>query len=264
MKRVAILMYHQVESGMPATRMCCPADRFRAQMAWLRQSGRSVVPLRDVVSGALGEVNVSDGAVAITFDDGYAAFCDDALPVLAEFGLPATMFAVAGKLGGQNDWVDNMRDRRALMSMDQLRDLGRHRVEVGSHSFRHPRLPEVDDAVLASELGDSRKVLQDILGQTVDFLAYPYGAYDARVRTTAQDAGYRGACSTRSGFNGSGEDLFALRRLDICGTDSLHAFKRKLDLGVSEWSLADDLRYFAGRVRRKFAPGASRTAGGRS
>ena len=249
MKRVAILMYHQVEAGSAATRMCCPVATFRAQMHWLKNCGRPLVAVGDIVAAANGRGHVPDGAVAVSFDDGYDAFVDVALPVLREFAIPSTLFAVADRLGGENAWVgEGTLARRPLMSAERLARLPAQGVRVGSHSLTHPRLTELGDQALARELGESRARLSDLLGQEVDLLAYPYGDHDAHVCEAARTAGYAGACSTRSGFNAQGENPYSLRRLDIYGTDGLHAFKRKLDLGVSDWSIGRELRYLSSRV----------------
>lgn len=249
MRRVAILMYHQVEVDVPASRMLCPAKIFREQMKWLRRSGRPVVRLAEVISAAKGVGSVPENAVAVTFDDGYEAFVSDALPILLEFKIPATVFVVAGLLGHDNDWVgENRLARRKLIDIEQLRELPKFGVDLGSHSMSHPRLIELPDADLEQELVESRRLLGDICRGRIELLAYPYGAYDERVKSAAERAGYVGACSTRSGFNADGVDVFALRRIDIYGTDSMHVFTRKLELGVSEWGYGNELRYLASRV----------------
>lgn len=249
MKRAAILMYHQVESSGPATRMCCPVAAFTAQMRWLKDSGRPLVNVGDVVAAASGERQLPDGAVAVSFDDGYDAFLEAALPVLQEFAIPSTVFAVVDRIGMDNDWIgEDSLPRRPLLNAPRLASLPSQGVTVGSHSLTHPRLTGLDDRALARELCESRERLAELFGFNVDLLAYPYGDYDDRVCEAARLAGYSGACSTRSGFNALGENPFALRRIDIYGTDSLHDFSRKLDLGVSRWSVGLEVRYLAGRL----------------
>jgi hypothetical protein len=61
-------------------------------------------------------------------------------------------------------------------------------------------------------------------------------------------AGYRSACSTRSGFNRAGEDPYMIRRLDISGKDRLWQFKQKLRHGTHDASHWQPLVYYARRV----------------
>ncbi|HST04785.1 MAG TPA: polysaccharide deacetylase family protein, partial [Chloroflexia bacterium] len=42
--------------------------------------------------------------MVLTFDDGTRDFVDNALPVLQELDITATLFIVAGKVGGRRDW----------------------------------------------------------------------------------------------------------------------------------------------------------------
>lgn len=249
MKRVAILMYHGVEPISVGSRFCCTQTAFIAQMRWLRQSGVPIVALNTVVQAAQGVGHVPDGAVAVTFDDGYAGFYHYALPVLRDEGIPATLFAVAGKPGGWNDWMPESAERRPLMNEDQLRQLPEWGITVGSHSLTHARLPELNDETLVRELGESRARLADVLGRAVDLLAYPYGLHDDRVMAFAREAGYIGAGSTRSGFNADGVDPLALRRIDIYGTDSLRDFRCKLSFGANRVTYGDQIRYYLGQLR---------------
>lgn len=244
-------MYHLVDfvAARRESRLCCSPRRFRQQMSWLRISGKAIVPLSEVVAAVRGEGNVASGAVAVTFDDGYAGFYEHVLPVLHEFAIPATVFAVAGRVGGHNDWmVDADLPQRTLMSAPQLRELAGLGVALGSHSMTHPRLPELDDSALKEELEGSRKRLEDLLGQPVQHLAYPYGRHDQRVMGFARRAGYQAACSTRSGFNGTGIDPFALRRIDVYGCDSLWRFRHKLELGVNDYSFVTHINYYWTRL----------------
>ena len=81
-------------------------------------------------------------AVAITFDDGCASVARTAAPLLAERGLTATVFCVAGHLGGRNDWP-TQHDRMpslALAGADELVELHRAGVEIGAHGVAHAPL----------------------------------------------------------------------------------------------------------------------------
>jgi peptidoglycan/xylan/chitin deacetylase (PgdA/CDA1 family) len=61
-------------------------------------------------------------SVVLTFDDGCRCFLDHALPLLTARGHTATLFALAGKLGGTDDW-----DARDLAHRGGASAGGRHR-----------------------------------------------------------------------------------------------------------------------------------------
>jgi peptidoglycan/xylan/chitin deacetylase (PgdA/CDA1 family) len=195
----------------------------------------------------------SEASVAVTFDDGFADIRRHALPILEQEAIPATLFAVTGVLGGLNEWMDrSVFPPRRIMSASELRDLQAAGVEVGSHTVSHPSMVDLSLEEAAREARESKDALEQILGREVRYFAYPYGRYNLAVKDAVRAAGYRAACSTRSGFNSPATtDLFELRRLDIFGHDSLPHFKRKLAFGANEVKLRQVLNYHAGRALQR-------------
>jgi peptidoglycan/xylan/chitin deacetylase (PgdA/CDA1 family) len=60
----------------------------------------TVLPLTELVEGLLGQRPLPARAAALTFDDGYANNAEEAAPLLARYGLPATFFLTSGFLDG--------------------------------------------------------------------------------------------------------------------------------------------------------------------
>ena len=125
-------------------------SEFRRQMVWLKENGRALVGVHDVVEATRGVRALPPRSTAVTFDDAYEDFHEHALPALAELGIPTTLFAVAGRVGATNDW-DRARGEpaRALMGWERLREVAGAGVEIGSHSLTHPDLRAVPEAVRA-------------------------------------------------------------------------------------------------------------------
>jgi peptidoglycan/xylan/chitin deacetylase (PgdA/CDA1 family) len=251
MSRALILMYHAVDRPRSAqeARFCVPPAEFARQMRWLAASEYRTVTLESIADCIAAHRPLPDNAVAVTFDDGFADFREHALPVLQEHGLRATMFAVAGFLGGTNQWMQSRGfPVRSILSAEALREIVAAGVDVGSHTINHPRMTELSRDEAAREARESRQRLEDLLGAPVRHFAYPYGLYDDAVREVVEAAGYRAACSTRPGFNRADEDRLALRRIDVFGTDALWQFKQKLRFGTNHATRMQPVRYYAGRV----------------
>lgn len=246
-----VLMYHQVDTPCSdrEQRFCTPPEEFRRQIAWLNGAGYRAVGLEEVVAHVTGAIRLSDKAVHITFDDGFVGVLEHALPALKEYGIPSTLFALPGQSGGTNEWMWRREfPRRALLSKAQLRLLADEGMIIGSHTRTHVRLPEIPPQEARAEITGSKAELEDMLGREVVHFAYPYGMFDMDVRDMVASAGYRSACSTRSGFNRPGEDCFLLRRIDIFGTDRLWEFRQKLHYGTNEASRLRPFTYYAGRA----------------
>ena len=106
--RPAILMYHRIaDESFDPWGLAVSPDRFRQQMSWLA-GHRSPLPLAEFAHlHRLGDL--PEDAVAVTFDDGYACSANIAAPILARFGIPATIFLPAGLIGHTDRfWWDEL------------------------------------------------------------------------------------------------------------------------------------------------------------
>jgi peptidoglycan/xylan/chitin deacetylase (PgdA/CDA1 family) len=175
-------------------------QRFEQQLRWLRRRRLKGVCMRELL--AARRAGRGGGLVGLTFDDGYADFASYAVPIMERHGFSATVFPIAARLGGDNEW-DPDGPRKPLITPEQLRQIAEAGMEVGSHGLHHVSLTSVTDAELASELTDSRAVLQDITGQEVAGFCYPYGHIDGRVIDAVRTAGYGYGCAIwRSALTG--------------------------------------------------------------
>ncbi len=106
-RRLCILNYHRVlETADPLVTDEPDLVGFRWQMQLLAQCF-NVLPLSEAMS-ALAAGTLPPRAVCITFDDGYRSTHDVALPILVEFGLPATVFVSSGFLNRGTMWNDQI------------------------------------------------------------------------------------------------------------------------------------------------------------
>lgn len=188
-----VLMYHSVSAYAedPYLVTVDPA-RFERQLRWLRGRGLRGVSMRELVlAAARGR---DRGLVGLTFDDGYVDFADNALPALLRHGCTATVFVIAGRLGGSNEW-DPGGPRKQLMTAEDIRRVAAAGVEIGSHGLRHQCLPPLDGAALDEEVDRSRELLAAITGGEVGGFCYPYGEVSAPVVERVRTAGYDYGCA---------------------------------------------------------------------
>jgi len=215
-----ILTYHSIDPS--GSVISTTPELFARQMELLAGLEIPVVPLP--------ELPATPGAVAITFDDAYRNFRTAALPVLASHSLPATVFAVADYCGRTNDWLGDHAaiPRLPLMDSNELRELHRAGIAIGSHTLTHPVLPELPKERIAEELSHSRRRLEEWIGAPVETVAYPYGACSAAVRRIAREH-YRIGCGTRLWYVEGVTDPLELPRIDSFYLKNLKIFERVLN-----------------------------------
>lgn len=185
-----ILRYHSVSDEPYPTAV--PPGRLDRQLAWLRGRKLRGVGVRELLH-ACAEGR-ADGLVGLTFDDGYADFLENALPLLRNHGCNATLFVLSGRIGKDNAW-NPAGPRKALLTSEGIRAAARAGVEIGSHGLYHENLLVGDDGVRYREVVYSRQALRDITGRAPEGFCYPYGAVDERLVDLVRAAGYAYACA---------------------------------------------------------------------
>lgn len=147
-QRLTILTYHRVLAEPDPLLPGEPdAARFRAQLEFLVRHC-TVLPLPEAVE-RLAQRDVPPGAVAVTFDDGYANNCEVALPLLQTLGVPATVFVATGLLDGGLMFNDALLElvRRAPSADLDLRGEGLGRLPLGTIPQRRATWAALVDAI---------------------------------------------------------------------------------------------------------------------
>jgi peptidoglycan/xylan/chitin deacetylase (PgdA/CDA1 family) len=103
-----ILLYHRVHDGdFDPWLLNVSLKNFDDHMAHLRQR-YAVLSLAELCQG-LAAGRVPRGAVAVTFDDGYADNLRNAKPILERHRVPATVFVTSGYVGARREfWWDEL------------------------------------------------------------------------------------------------------------------------------------------------------------
>jgi peptidoglycan/xylan/chitin deacetylase (PgdA/CDA1 family) len=193
-----VLEYHAVSETWEDGLAVRPTQ-LRRQLEWLVRRGYRGATFSDAIAS-----EKPYRVVAVTFDDAYLSVYQNAFPILASLGLPATVFAVTdfAEDGRLLEWRHS-RDLKGGplgvelrgMTWDALAELAAAGWEIGSHTRTHPRLTELSDEALDRELRGSREECERALGRPCRSLAYPFGDVDARVAASAAAAGYAAAAT---------------------------------------------------------------------
>ena len=252
---VPILMYHQVMRDPPAAfrKYAVTPATFAAQMRWLTLAGYTSISLDQLLAHRSAGTPLPRRPVVITFDDGYQAAVDHAVPILRAHGFTATFYLVAGLIGKSSRWLAHERGiDLPLVDWSTARDLCAAGFSCGAHTMTHPRLAELGERERHVELQRSKAILEENLGCDVGHMTYPFGSYDEGVCEAAASLGYRSACSVRIGPSPPSDDPYALHRVPVTGYDSLADFPCRLLTG---FTVRESIRLIVPRAIRPAAGG---------
>jgi peptidoglycan/xylan/chitin deacetylase (PgdA/CDA1 family) len=204
---VPVLCYHQIREyragdGAVARSMIHPPDVLERNFAALADAGYTPVTGHELVDALELGTELPSKPVLLTFDDGSVTHLTEALPALQRRDWPATFFPMTVVLGNDT-WL----------TRDQVRELHSAGMTIGAHSWDHPRIDRLEGDEYVTQLDEPAAELADILGEPVDLLAYPHGAWNAEVLPRVKSAGYRAAFQLLDSDQDPNDPLLAIRRL---------------------------------------------------
>ena len=200
-----------------------PVKSLQAYVAYLHSAGFQTVSLAQVDAYLAGQGTLPSKPVVLTFDDGYKSVLTVVKPILDKYSYTATAFLIAGSVGkGPKN-----------LSWDDVLALRKAGYEIGSHTLTHAYLTrrnpkETKDAFekrIYREITESKRVIEQKLGEKIAAIAYPYGLYDDFVMQTTQEAGYTVGCTIDRGPADNESTALRLPRQMVVNKTSLKAFQ---------------------------------------
>ncbi len=215
---VVVLFYHRI-ADYRANPWTTSHRTFARQIHWLARHF-DLVSLEE----AQRRIRTGEGArpaVSITFDDGYAENCRQAIPLLVRHRIPCTYFVtLRNVLDGEPFAHDAIRgDRFPPNNLEQLRAMAAAGIEMGNHTYTHADLGKMTDPhQLYREVVEAGRELEALVERPVRYFAFPFGHYanvSSRAFHLARQSGYEGVCSAYGGYNFPGDDPFHLQRIHV-------------------------------------------------
>lgn len=225
-----VLCYHNVvvDAAVGADKaLHLPFEELREQLGWLAQ--RFHIVSLDELHARATQGRSLRGLAAVTFDDAYRGTITHGRAALRALGAPATVFVptaapgsgapfwwdvlssgVTAEAAGRHEVLETLAgDSRAILAAHPTSAVSLHRdclpatweeiaaaqddlFRFEAHSVTHRNLPRLPDAELRAELTDAADVLERHLGRRPQWVAYPYGRWNATVAAATKSCGYRG------------------------------------------------------------------------
>lgn len=207
--RVPVLVYHNVDYS--GNEHSVTPEQLDEQCRWLYENGYTSITVHQFWDAAMGYGTLPVNSVMLTNDDGWSSAMTFA-EILGRYGLVGNYF------------VNNV----SQLSADQILTLAQY-GPVQAHTATHQMLSQLDYEGQLAEISQNVAYLEQITGQPVQFIAWPFGDYNASAVEAAAASGIVGAF----GLSGTGcflhsVDPYYVPRIMMGVGDDLDTFAAKV------------------------------------
>lgn len=240
---VPVLVYHNITEN-PKRSTDVSLDNFYNQMKYLHDNGYTTITTKQLYNFLNVRSRIPRKSIMLTFDDGYKSMQGLVNKILEDFNFRGVSFiytdAVVGRYGSTMTW-------------DQIKEVSNGAFEIQMHTKSHsPDLAVMKEGEtrekylqrLDSELLYSKNLVEEKIGNKIEYLAYPYGKFSEDLIAILKDRyKYKGAFtvigSTKEtddvekyvveyGCNTFFTNPFKIRRIQILRNTGLNKFKQYL------------------------------------
>ena len=250
---VPVLMWHNLAEESSGD-MTISVDTFRAQIEALHEAGFKTVSLQQLYDYVHFGTELPEKPIVLTFDDGYFSNYEYAFPILQEYDMQATIFAI-GVSVGKDTYKDTDHAMTPHFGADEAREMvDSGLISVQSHTFDMHQWPPFEDgnaqvretllpfdgeadadyeAAVEADFAESRDLLESITGEAVNALAFPEGAYVTLTQDALRNAGAELTFTTVRAVNtvvkGLPQSLCAMPRFGMTESTDMTALVAELE-----------------------------------
>lgn len=247
-QRFGILMYHRVVDhipGIPAPTWNITPAAFHAQLKGLLDLGFHAWPLSRALK--LHDCNEAfpEKIFVVTFDDAHQSVFTNALPVLRELQIPATVFLATAYLDSKQPFpFDSWSIKRAdllppavwqPLTTDQCQEMvASGLVELGAHTHTHHDFSKrpID---FPGDLEANLDLLKSQFGLSNPPFAFPYGRATKEMMHAVREGGASCGLTTKAVPVDPRESPFGWGRFDVEAWDTAESLAAKLG-GWYSWA----------------------------
>ena len=218
-----VLMYHKIPDAPLETKhqIYVTKENFARHLAYFQAHKFTPITFRDYQEFASGRRPLREfphRPLVLTFDEGYLDNYTNLLPLMQQYGYRGVLYLLGDFDIRYNQWdvaADATEPRADIMDEAQKQAFVAAGWEIGAHTMRHLRLPELPAAEAAAEIQQSKTALEQRLGTEVISFAYPYGSLNEQVKALVADAGFTFGVATDTGGLHLEDDRMQVFRINM-------------------------------------------------
>ena len=250
--QVPVLTWHQLTEDVSGSATISP-ETFRKQIQALSDAGCNTISLEQLRDYVYNGTPLPEKPIVLTFDDGYLSNYEDAFPVLGEYNMKATIFAIGVSIGKDTykDTDHAMTPHFGAAEMQEMVDSGL--ISIQSHTYDMHQWPPFEDgndrvretlaqlpgesdadyeAAVKADIQQSQQAIEPITGEKVNALSYPEGAYGTLTMDALRSQGIELTFTTQPGVNaivqGLPQTLYSMHRITMTEDTNMDEFLAEL------------------------------------
>jgi peptidoglycan/xylan/chitin deacetylase (PgdA/CDA1 family) len=206
-RQIPVLCYHNIKKN-PAKEdpLWISETRLNQQMKMFSDSGYHTILPDQLYHYVNTGATLPAKPILLSFDDTHAEDFSIVAPILARYGYKGVFFTMTVCIG-----------KNGFMSAAEIKTLSDSGHIIGGHTWNHPNITTVKGKEWEQQIDKPKLLLEKITGKTVNYFAYPYGAWNDAAIMELKKRGINAAFQL-TGKQSEKEPLFTIRRLMISGS----------------------------------------------
>jgi len=199
--KIPIFMYHFITDdygNVTDTENYISPLKLEQQFKYISENGYETVYITE-----FDQMYKYKKPVALTFDDCFVNFYNNAFPLLKKYNLKASIYIIINYIDGEN-----------YLTTAQIKEMkDSNIIDIQSHTLSHSKLTSLKKEAIDKELIDSKKALKEKFDIDSNVFCYPYGLSNNYVLDIAKQ-NYMFALNMDGGIYYSNKhDIFKIPRI---------------------------------------------------
>jgi peptidoglycan/xylan/chitin deacetylase (PgdA/CDA1 family) len=166
---IPIFMYHFITDdygNATDTENFLSPSKLEQQLKYISENGYESIYITD-----LEYIYNYKKPVALTFDDCFVYFYNNAFPLFKKYNVKASIYVITDYIDGEN-----------YLTKEQIKEMiNSGIIDVQSHTLSHPKLSLLNNDEMNKEIINSKNALKDLFNIDSKVFCYPYGIYNNKV-----------------------------------------------------------------------------------
>ena len=161
LKELSIIQYQNVSPTPEVYRLWLSLHAFKKQLEYFAANDFQLLSIDDALDTMEGKKSLTSGRpISLTFDNGYQDFQDHVLPLLSQYGFPATLLISPLRVGTSREIKTQS---VSYLSWSTLKELINNNVTIGAYEDDELNLNDLPEESVREHITTYKKMLEDQL-----------------------------------------------------------------------------------------------------